>query len=171
MDFLKYITFFILKNNLLIHRTNEKKKYKGEKKTTVPYNVKSSVIQAAVVAQNHSVAGAAPNTAASENQLSILLWMREAVNLCCRDRRHCDVDVACAYDDRHRTLASKLAETLTKNRAGETARKMALVAERAALSQKVLSGRQCLLLMRSSSAPRRRRTRRSTRTSRTSAVV
>ena len=84
-------------------------------------------------------------------------------------------DVACADEDRHRTLDAKLAETLAKILKGEPARKMALAAERTALSQDLLRGRQCLLLIcaptRSSGAPRRSRTRRPTRTSRTSAAV
>ena len=56
-------------------------------------------------------------------------------------------DLACADDDRHRTLDAKLAEALTKIPKGEPARKMALAAERAALSHDMLSGRQCLLLI------------------------
>ena len=56
-------------------------------------------------------------------------------------------DLACADDDRHRTLDAKLAEALTKILKGEPARKMALAAERAALSQDMLSGRQCLLFI------------------------
>ena len=55
--------------------------------------------------------------------------------------------LACADDDRHRTLDAKLAEALTKILKGEPARKMALAAERAALSQDMLSGRQWLLLI------------------------
>ena len=56
-------------------------------------------------------------------------------------------DLACADDDRHRTLDAKLSEALAEILKGEPARKMALAAERAALSQRVLSGRQCLLLI------------------------
>ena len=56
-------------------------------------------------------------------------------------------DLACSDDDRHRTLDAKLAEALTKILKGEPARKMALAAERAALSHDMLSGRQCLLLI------------------------
>ena len=59
-------------------------------------------------------------------------------------------DLACADDDRHKTLDAKLAEALTKILKGEPARKMALAAEtaeHAALSQEVLSGCQCLLLI------------------------
>ena len=56
-------------------------------------------------------------------------------------------DLACADDDRHRTLDAKLAEALTKILNEESARKMALAAERAALSHDMLSGRQCLLLI------------------------
>ena len=37
-------------------------------------------------------------------------------------------DLACADDDRHRTLDAKLAEALTKILKGEPARKMALAA-------------------------------------------
>ncbi len=53
----------------------------------------------------------------------------------------------CADNDRHRTLDAKLAEALTKILKGEPARKVALAAERAALQQEVLGGRQCLLLI------------------------
>ena len=56
-------------------------------------------------------------------------------------------DLACADDGLHRTLDAKLAEALTKILKGEPARKMVLAAERAALSQDMLSGRQCLLLI------------------------
>jgi hypothetical protein len=56
-------------------------------------------------------------------------------------------NLACADDDRHRTLDAKLAEALTKILKGEPARKVALAAERAALSREVLGGRQCLLLI------------------------
>ena len=56
-------------------------------------------------------------------------------------------DLACADDDRHRTLDAKLAEAPTKIFKGEPARKMALAAGCAALSQEVPSGRQCLLLI------------------------
>ena len=56
-------------------------------------------------------------------------------------------DLHCADSDRHRTLDAKLAEALTKILKGEPARKVALAAERAALHQEVLGGRQCLLLI------------------------
>lgn len=56
-------------------------------------------------------------------------------------------ELACADDDKHRTLDAKLAEALSKVLKGEPARKVALAAERAALTQEVLSGRQCLLLI------------------------
>ena len=56
-------------------------------------------------------------------------------------------DFAGADDDRHRTLDAKLAEALTKILKGEPARKMALAAERAALSHDMFSSRQCLLLI------------------------
>ena len=55
--------------------------------------------------------------------------------------------LTCAEDDRHRTLDVKLAVALTKILKGEPARKMALAAERVALSHDMLSGRQCLLLI------------------------
>ena len=54
---------------------------------------------------------------------------------------------ACADDDRHRTLAAKPAEALTNILKGEPVWKMALAAERAALSQEVLGGRYCLFLI------------------------
>ena len=56
-------------------------------------------------------------------------------------------ELACADDDRHRTLDAKLAEALQKVLKGEPARKVALAAERAAPSREMLSGRQCLLLI------------------------
>ena len=55
--------------------------------------------------------------------------------------------LACADDDRHRTLDAKLAEALTKILKGEPARKMALAAERAALSHDMLGGLECFLLI------------------------
>ena len=81
-------------------------------------------------------------------------------------------DLTCADDGRHRTLDVKLAEALTKILKGEPSRKTALAAERAALSQEVSSGRQCLLPI----CQEFRRTEAKTnawaiRTSRTSAAV
>ena len=51
-------------------------------------------------------------------------------------------ELACADDDRHRTLDAKLAEALQKVLKGEPARKVALAAERAALSREMLSGQE-----------------------------
>ena len=80
--------------------------------------------------------------------------------------------LGCAEDDRHRKLDAKLAEALAKILKGEPARKMALAAERAALSQDMPSGRQCLLpIYQEFRRTVRSRMRRPIRTSRTQVIA
>ena len=128
-------------------KRNNKKLKKKKKKVTVPYKVKSGDIKlpswpttTAFPAWRRTLRQAM--ISASDRPERTRPWIF-AVE---RDDIIMD-DLACADDDRHRTLDAKLAEALTKILKGEPARKMALAAERAALSQDMLSGRQCLLLI------------------------
>ena len=122
---------------------HKKNKVKKKKKITIPYKVKSGdiklpswptttafpawrrTLRQAVISASDRPERARPWISAVESDDIIM------------------EDLACADGDRHRTLDAKLAEALTKILKGKPARKMALAAERAALSHDMLSGRQC----------------------------
>ena len=128
-------------------KVKKKKKKKKKKKVTIPYKAKSGDIKLpswpttmAFPAWRRTLRQAV--ISASDRPERARLWISavESVDVIMED-------MACADDDRHRTLDAKLAEALTKILKGEPARKMALAAERAALSHDICSCRQCFLLI------------------------
>ena len=126
---------------------NWKNKVKKRKKITVPYKVKSGDIKSpswptttAFPAWRRTLRQAVISASDRPERARPWIFAVESGDIMIDD-------LACADDDRHRTLDAKLVEALTKILKGEPARKMALAAERAALSLEVLSGRQCFLLI------------------------
>ena len=128
---------------------HKKKKVKKKKKKTITflYNVKSGDIKLpswpttmAFPAWRRTLRQAVISASDRPERARPWIFAVESVDIMMES-------LACADDDRHRTLDAKLAKALAKILKGEPARKMALAAERAALSQDMLSGRQCLLLI------------------------
>ena len=129
---------------------NKKKKLKKKKKKskiTVPYKVKAGEIKlpgwptaTGFPAWRRTLRQAVISASDRPERARPWIFAVEADDVSMED-------LHCADNDRHRTLDAKLAEALTKILKGEPARKVALAAERAALHQEVLGGRQCLLLI------------------------